>query len=189
MRDESLSRGIMTLCMAGAIAVLGVNLQWQHLSSFLMTDVMAGVHQQRLRQGLRQAKIIAKPTVRLVVDLSDRRVYVYSNLTLNASYDLAVGQKGWETPTGTFKVLTMQENPTWQHPITGKTIPPGPGNPLGARWIKFTSQDYLEIGFHGTEQESSIGKAVSHGCLRLRNRDIVQLYQLVSPGTPVVVRL
>jgi len=180
MRDESLSRGIMMLCMAGSVAVLAVNVQWQSLSSLVVNSAR--------QQDPKQVKVAKKTDTLLVVDLSDRRVYLYSNHILKASYGIGVGQKGWETPTGKFKILAMQENPAWQHPITGDTISPGSGNPLGARWIKFTARDYLEIGFHGTDQESSIGKAVSHGCLRMRNRDIIKLYQQVAPGTPVVVR-
>jgi L,D-transpeptidase ErfK/SrfK len=125
---------------------------------------------------------------RLVVDLSDRRVLLYRNQQLRSSYPLAVGQPGWETPLGTFKVFQMQQNPVWKHPITGTVISPGPDSPLGSRWIGFWSDGKSLIGFHGTNQEDLIGQAVSHGCLRMRNRDIIALYEQVTLETTVTVQ-
>ncbi|MBD2083632.1 L,D-transpeptidase [Coleofasciculus sp. FACHB-542] len=125
----------------------------------------------------------------LVVDLSDRLVYVYRDDRLQASYPVAVGQLGWETPTGSFQVLQMNQNPAWRQPITGEVIPSGANdNPLGDRWIGFWSDGRHQIGFHGTNEEHLIGQAVSHGCLRMRNQDIRMLYQQVAKGTLVLVR-
>jgi lipoprotein-anchoring transpeptidase ErfK/SrfK len=124
----------------------------------------------------------------LVVNLSDRRVYVYDGKQLEVSYPLAVGQEGWETPTGSFNVIELQKNPKWLHPITREVVPRGPSNPLGERWIGFWADEKTHIGFHGTNQEDLIGQAVSHGCLRMRNRDVIALYDKVSEGTPVIVR-
>ncbi|HIK17768.1 MAG TPA: L,D-transpeptidase [Leptolyngbyaceae cyanobacterium M33_DOE_097] len=126
--------------------------------------------------------------LRLVVDLSDRTVYVYRNEAKMAQYPLAVGQSGWETPLGEFKVNRMKRNPVWRHPITGEVIPSGDRNPLGRHWIGFTSNAGFEIGFHGTYREDLIGQAVSHGCLRMRNKDVEALYQQTKIGTPVTVR-
>ena len=125
---------------------------------------------------------------RLVVDLSDRRVYVFNRERQVASYALAIGQKGWETPTGKFQVIQMQQNPQWVHPITGEVVRSGPKNPLGKRWIGFWTDGHGQIGFHGTAQEQLIGRAVSHGCLRMRNQDVEALYKQVQIGTPIVVR-
>ncbi|MCL6435893.1 MAG: L,D-transpeptidase [Leptolyngbyaceae cyanobacterium HOT.MB2.61] len=124
----------------------------------------------------------------LVVDLSDRRVYLYQGKKLKTSYPLAVGQEGWETPTGSFEVIEMQKDPKWLHPITKEVVLPGPNNPLGKRWIGFWSDGKTHLGFHGTNQEDLIGQAVSHGCLRMRNKDVIALYNQVSEGTPVKVR-
>lgn len=125
----------------------------------------------------------------LVVDLSDRLVYVYHDDRLQASYPVAVGQLGWETPTGSFQVLQMNQNPAWRQPITGEVIPSGANhNPLGDRWIGFWSDGRHQIGFHGTNEEHLIGQAVSHGCLRMRNQDIRMLYEQVAKGTLVLVR-
>lgn len=126
-------------------------------------------------------------TIRLVVDLSDRLVYVYKNDAVLVSYPIAIGQDGWETPQGTFSVMHMQENPVWRHPITGEWIPPGENSPLGTRWIGFWSDGLHQIGFHGTNQTDLIGQAVSHGCIRMYNSDIQDLYQYVALGTPVSI--
>ncbi|MCA1992743.1 MAG: L,D-transpeptidase [Coleofasciculus sp. S288] len=124
----------------------------------------------------------------LVIKLSDRRVYVYQGDQLQTSYPIAVGKQGWETPTGTFQVRQMIRNPSWQHPWTDEVVPPGPGNPLGSRWISFWTDGRNEIGFHGTPNEELIGQAVSHGCIRMRNQDVQALFEKVSVGTPVTVQ-
>ena len=125
---------------------------------------------------------------KLVVDLSDRRVYVYQRDRVQSSYLLAIGRSDWETPTGNFQVRQLEKEPTWQHPISKIPVPPGPKNPLGARWIGFWTNGIYHIGFHGTNQEGRLGEAVSHGCLRMRNEDIMALYDRVAVGTPVQVR-
>ena len=124
----------------------------------------------------------------VVVDLSDRRAYVYHSDVVIASYPIAVGKKGWETPTGTFQVTYKQHNPIWRHPITNKVFAPGTDSPLGDRWIGFWSDGHNEIGFHGTPDTQVMGTAISHGCLRMRNPDVRLLYQQVSVGTQVIVR-
>ena len=124
----------------------------------------------------------------LTVDLSDRTVYLYRDRKLMASYRVAVGQPGWETPVGSFRIRQMVKNPVWQHPITDEIFPPGDVNPLGARWIGFAADEHMKLGFHGTTGESSIGQAVSHGCLRMKNRDVTALFSQVSLGTVVTVR-
>lgn len=125
---------------------------------------------------------------RLVVFLSARRLEVYKGQKFELSYSLGVGQEGWETPQGDFRVSQMFQNPIWQHPITKELVPPGPQNPLGSLWIGFWTDGRHQIGFHGTNEEELIGQAVSHGCLRMRNQDIEALYKLISLGTPVMVR-
>lgn len=131
---------------------------------------------------------VAKNGIRLIVDLSDRRVSVYHDQQLVNSYPVAIGQAGWETPGGSFQVLEMQPDPKWQHPITGEVILPGSQNPLGKRWIGFLVAGRTHLGFHGTNQEDLIGQAVSHGCIRMRNQDVMALYDQVALGTSVEVR-
>jgi lipoprotein-anchoring transpeptidase ErfK/SrfK len=81
----------------------------------------------------------------------------------------------------------MVKDPAWQHPWNGKIFPPGPNNPLGVRWIGFWTDGKNTIGFHGTPNERVMGQAVSHGCVRMRNPDVVALFELVKVGTTVVV--
>jgi L,D-transpeptidase ErfK/SrfK len=124
---------------------------------------------------------------RLVVRLSERRVYVYQGDEMKVSYPVAVGRAGWETPRGKFKVLRMEKNPAWKNPWTGDVIPPGKNNPMGERAIDFHTDGRNYAAFHGTPNESSIGQAVSHGCIRMRNADIRTMYDMVAEGTEVLV--
>nr|WP_324616421.1 L,D-transpeptidase [Lusitaniella coriacea] len=124
---------------------------------------------------------------RLILRLRDRRVYYYIGDEILFSYPVAIGRKGWETPTGQFSILQKIPHPTWQHPFTQEIVPPGPENPLGVRWIGFWTDGQNYIGFHGTPNEELIGQAVSHGCVRMRNTDITALFEKVKLGTPVIV--
>ena len=124
---------------------------------------------------------------RLVLRLRERRVYLYQGDEIMVSYPVAVGKKGWETPTGSHQVLQMIEKPTWEHPWNNTIVPPGPENPLGERWIGFWTDGKNSIGFHGTTAENLIGQAVSHGCVRMKNEDIIALFSRVQLGTPVIV--
>lgn len=130
---------------------------------------------------------VPKGEAHLLLRLSERRLYRVRNGVVLASYPVAVGRADWQTPTGTFAVFQKRSHPAWEHPFTGTVVPPGPDNPLGARWIGFWSDGHHAIGFHGTPQADLIGQAVSHGCVRLRNEDIIALYEQVSLGTRVVV--
>lgn len=129
----------------------------------------------------------AEEEVRLVIRLKKRRVYVYRGEELDVSYPIAVGKNGWETPKGDFKVLEKKKDPSWQNPFTGEVIPPGIDNPLGVRWIGFWTNGKNSIGFHGTPNEGSVGRAASHGCIRMFNKDVQKLFDLVQVGTPVSV--
>ena len=123
----------------------------------------------------------------LVVSLQSRQLKLYQQDELILSFPVAVGQDEWQTPVGYFKITHMEKEPAWRHPITGEVIEPGPDNPLGARWIGFWSDGQSQIGFHGTNQEDLIGQAVSHGCIRMRNQDIRDLFEQVRIGVPVTV--
>ena len=129
----------------------------------------------------------AEQTVRLRLSLSERRVYVYRGNTVEASYPVAIGRAGWETPPGEFSVFSQIVDPGWTNPFTNEVAPPGPDNPLGERWIGFWSDGNNVIGFHGTPNRDSVGKAASHGCVRMYNEDVRALYEVVAIGTPVTV--
>ena len=125
---------------------------------------------------------------RLEISLSHRKVTLYHYNKVIKSYPVAVGKAGWETPRGNFKVIDMQEKPDWINPLTGEAIFGGdPENPLGNYWIGFWTNGTNWIGLHGTTSPNSIGQAASHGCVRMYNKDIAELFAKVSPGTPVKV--
>lgn len=125
---------------------------------------------------------------RLEISLSRRKITFYRQNTPIKSYPVAVGKAGWETPQGNFTVLEMWQNPTWINPLTDEAIAGGdPENPLGRRWIGFWTDGINWIGLHGTSNPKSIGKAVSHGCVRMHNKDIEELFAKVKPGTPIRV--
>ena len=139
----------------------------------------------------------------LVLDRRRRRLEVVENGVVLKRYPVAVGMPGWETPVGRFQVIEMATNPVWKHPANGNVVPAGPANPLGSRWIGFhrdcrtrrgfNGQDELVVtgcataGFHGTPNRASVGQAASHGCVRLYDENVQELYDLVKVGTPVTV--
>jgi lipoprotein-anchoring transpeptidase ErfK/SrfK len=131
------------------------------------------------------------PTTRIELSLSQRRVTLYQGDQMLKSYPVAVGMPGWETPVGTFEIRTMYENPAWRHPFEGYVVPSkDPKNPLGSRWMGFWKDDNGWAGFHGTADfmRPSIGTAASHGCVRLYDEDAIEMYSLVSVGTPVIIK-
>lgn len=136
----------------------------------------------------------------LELRLSERRLYVHQREKETKTYPVAVGRPGWETPVGHFEVIRLVKDPIWVVPDiidpatgrrredAGQSIPPGPDNPLGDRWIGFVMlAGNNTIGFHGTPNPESIGQAASHGCVRMYNEDIRELFEMVQMGTPVVV--
>lgn len=123
----------------------------------------------------------------LVLRLGQRRVFVQQGDQMVASYPVAIGKQTTPTPTGEFSVFEMVENPVWQSPWTGEVRSPGADSALGLRWIGFARMPNGVIGFHGTPTVSSIGRAASNGCVRMRNEDVLALFNLVQVGTPVRV--
>lgn len=126
----------------------------------------------------------------LTVDRGTNKLRLYKNLKLVKTYTVSVGKGGYETPAGTFTIQNKQVNPTWSVPnsawagsLAGKVIPPGPGNPLVARWIGFNGS----VGFHGTSDLGNIGGAASHGCVRMVPSDVIDLYPRVDVGDTVHV--
>lgn len=138
------------------------------------------------------AQIVEIPTseesVRLEIQRSAHRVTLYRGEVAFKNYPVAVGRPGWETPLGDFEVFQMMRNPAWKHPLNGKVFPAGdPKNQLGQYWIGFSTRGELLVGFHGTPQPETVGKPVSHGCVRMYGGDIAELFHLVSLGTAVRV--
>jgi len=113
----------------------------------------------------------------------------YKGAKLVRTFGVATGQAVYPTPTGTFSIVDMQLNPWWLPPDSAwakgeKPIPPGPGNPLGTRWMGLSAPG---VGIHGTPDDASIGYSVSHGCIRMHIPDAEWLFHHVQIGTPVVI--
>jgi hypothetical protein len=126
-------------------------------------------------------------TIRLVLRLQERQLYVYQGEEAIATYPVAVGRPDTPTPTGEFQIFEMLENPAWKNPRTGEIEPAGANGSLGTRWMGFVNMPNGVIGFHGTPNRASIGSAASHGCVRMRNEDAEALFRQVEIGTIVIV--
>jgi lipoprotein-anchoring transpeptidase ErfK/SrfK len=127
---------------------------------------------------------------RIVVSLSQRTLRLVRDGKVVKSYRIAIGQPAHPTPTGDYEIIQKQVDPTWFPPDSPwaeglGSIPPGPGNPLGTRWIGTSAP---AIGIHGTYADSSIGTAASHGCMRMHIPDVEELYEEVSLGMKVSIR-
>ncbi len=130
------------------------------------------------------AKPTADPIKRVVlVSVADRKLAVIENGIVIATFPVAVGAAVSPSPTGEFQIVSRVANPTYYHP--GTVILSGKDNPVGTRWVGLSQKGY---GIHGTNAPRSIGHAASHGCIRLRNRDIEKLFTMVRVGDVVQIR-
>jgi hypothetical protein len=116
----------------------------------------------------------------IVVSLEDRKLALVEDGRVKKVYAVAVGKPSTPSPVGAFTIERRVVNPTYQH--NGKTVLPGPGNPVGTRWMGLSKHGY---GIHGTNEPNSIGKAASHGCIRMAKADLEQFYELVAEGDTV----
>jgi len=137
-----------------------------------------------------------KPEPYLLLKLNERKLYLMNSEKEPPvdSYKVAIGQPKWPTPTGHFQINQMVVNPDFlvfdfnkPDSKTRGRVPPGPNSPLGLRWISFAFAHGWNIGFHGTAKTEVLGMAVSHGCVRMSNPDVVRVYDKVKIGTPVIV--
>ena len=119
----------------------------------------------------------------VLVSLVDRKLAVIENGVVIATFQVAVGAKVSPSPTGEFTIVSRVTNPTYYH--RGTVIPAGKDNPVGTRWVGLTLKGY---GIHGTNAPGSIGHAASHGCIRLRNRDVERLFTMLRIGDRVQIR-
>jgi lipoprotein-anchoring transpeptidase ErfK/SrfK len=120
---------------------------------------------------------------RIVISIPAMTLELVENSELVKSYRIAVGKRSTPTPTGTFQIASMVKEPTWYGP-RGEIAKPGPKNPVGTRWIGLDRKGY---GIHGTNAPGSMGRAASHGCIRLRNADAEDLFQRVRVGDQVEI--
>ena len=148
------------------------------------------------RSPIRLSFAVLKPAVAadalgpaVVILRSSNKLRLYAGAKLVRTLGVATGQSAYPTPTGNFEIVTMQRNPWWYPPPSdwaadSDPVPPGPGNPLGTRWMGISAP---YVGIHGTPDAASIGYSASHGCIRMRISDAEWLFQHVEVGTPVFI--
>jgi len=119
----------------------------------------------------------------IVISIPDRRLAVLESGAVVRIYPIAVGSTRTPSPDGDFVIINRAKDPTYRH--GDAEIAPGKDNPLGSRWMGLSLKGY---GIHGTNMQNSIGKASSHGCFRMRKKDVEELYTLMQVGDAVTVR-
>ena len=134
-------------------------------------------------QTMDENSVELKPTRLILVSIPDRKLALIEDGKVVKVFPVAVGKESTPSPAGTFTVKTRVTNPTYYH--TGKVIPAGPQNPLGSRWMGLSEKGY---GIHGTNEPKSIGKAASHGCIRMAKKDLEELFPMVKVGDTVEIR-
>jgi lipoprotein-anchoring transpeptidase ErfK/SrfK len=159
----------------------------------------AGI-ENALRYGVRPPMLLATKPVTpkvtpatigpvIVISRHANTLFLYDGANLVRSFGVATGRAQYPTPTGQFSIVDMQRNPWWRPPTSDwakglQPIPPGPGNPLGTRWMGTSAAG---VGIHGTPDAASIGYSASHGCIRMQIPQAEWLFEHVRIGTPVVI--
>jgi lipoprotein-anchoring transpeptidase ErfK/SrfK len=143
-----------------------------------------------IRPGVTTDQLADRYPYAITVDRANFRLRLFKRLRLMKAYTIAVGRVGLETPAGLYHVQTKAVNPAWTVPnsawagsLAGRVIPPGPDNPLKARWLGI----YDGAGVHGTDNIASLGTAASHGCIRMAIPDVIELYDQVPVQTPIYI--
>jgi L,D-transpeptidase ErfK/SrfK len=137
---------------------------------------------------LNAAAVKSEPVI--VIHRGANRLYFYKGTRLVRIFPVATGQAIYPTPLGRFQIVVKEKNPWWYPPTQDawarglKPVPPGPGNPLGTRWMGLSAPG---VGIHGTSEPWSIGHSESHGCIRMQIPSAEWLYNRVRVGTPVFI--
>ena len=131
------------------------------------------------------------PRVGIVINIPEMRLFYFIPRSgLVRTFPIGIGDTDWPSPIGKFKIIEKRPNPTWYIPASlqekygVKVMPPGPDNPLGDHWLGLSASGY---GIHGTNIPWSVGRLVTHGCIRLYPEDIQVLFSTVGHGTPVEI--
>jgi lipoprotein-anchoring transpeptidase ErfK/SrfK len=147
---------------------------------------------RRVQPAVTTAQLAAKYPAYIVIDRATFKLRFYDHLKLSKTFEIAVGMEGLETPAGLHKIEWEQVNPPWYVPkkawagaLAGTVVPPGPADPLKARFMSFEGG----AGIHGIDpsEYSTIGHDASHGCVRMRIPDVIDLYNHSPVGTPVYI--
>jgi L,D-transpeptidase catalytic domain/Putative peptidoglycan binding domain len=174
----------------------GLKLDGERLGDRVAT-ALTSLDDRSVRASIRRVepKVTLKDLARkydtvVTIERGAYRLRLFKKLKPVATYPIAVGQAGLETPAGRYTVQNKAVNPSWHVPnsswagaLAGRVIPPGPENPIKARWMGI----YDGAGIHGTDAVGSIGTNASHGCIRMLIPDVVELYDKVPVGAPVYI--
>ena len=196
--DEFGSRDLVRGARGGDVKVLQQQLRDRGFKRTKVSGVYDALTERGVRNyqrvhGIKQSGVFGPNTRtkfvgRIVVNLSKFRVSIIRDGKAVVTFPIAHGTSQYPTPTGDYRIVNKQSNPTWTPPPDSSwakglgPIPPGPGNPLGTRWMG-TSAPY--VGIHGTPAAGSIGTRASHGCIRMKIPDAEALYEEVAVGMPV----
>jgi L,D-transpeptidase ErfK/SrfK len=153
--------------------MLKVEDQWKRLAAIASVVLMATA------EALAQDKQ-ARPARRIVVSIPDRKLAVLESGKVVRVFPTAVGKPSTPSPAGAYTIIQRLTDPTWYY--EGKVVRPGKANPLGTRWLGLSVSGY---GIHGTNAPASIGHNVSHGCIRMKNSDVEQLFEMMAIGDSV----
>jgi lipoprotein-anchoring transpeptidase ErfK/SrfK len=153
-------------------------------------DRSVAVKATKIKPKVTTEELASKYPSIIIVNRSAFTLHLYENLQDTQDYRIAVGMAGLETPAGQYAIQDKQVDPYWHVPdsdwagsLAGQVIPPGPSNPIKARWMGI----YNGAGIHGTDADYSLGTAASHGCIRMAIPDVENLYDRVDIGTPVYI--
>ncbi len=188
------SSGLNTVAAKTGVTVQNEQLGGRivHALTGASTSRTVAVPTQIVQPKVTTAQLASQYPAYIVVDRSSFQLRFYEHLKLAKTYEIAVGMEGLETPAGLHKVEWKEENPPWLVPnkawagaLAGTTVPPGPQDPLKARFMSFDGG----AGIHGIDpsEYSSIGHDASHGCVRMRIPDVIALYSRTPVGTPVYI--
>jgi lipoprotein-anchoring transpeptidase ErfK/SrfK len=149
-----------------------------------------GIALAQANQAAASGEYLQKPQVQapasskrlVLVSIPDRKLVLIEDGTVKRIYPVAVGKPTTPSPAGQFSIVRRVSDPTYSH--HNKVVAPGPKNPVGSRWMGLSAKGY---GIHGTNEPNSIGKAASHGCIRMSKADLEELYSLVQVGDAVEI--
>ena len=142
----------------------------------------AGVQPEKEKDAPAETKKTEEP-LKVHINLAARSLALYKGAEKIRLYPIAPGTASSPTPVGYYKILEKDVNPTWTDPDSGISIPSGPDCPLGYRWMTLKGN----YGIHGTNNPASVGSYASHGCVRMYEKDVEALFDLVEVGTPVEI--
>ncbi len=166
------------------LAPLRKGADWALVAALLLfADTRALPNDNRATETPSESARDNTPDRRIVISIPDMKLALIEDGRVLKIYPVAVGALSSPTPTGQMRIINKLLAPTYYHP--GQIIRPGKSNPLGGRWLGLSKRGY---GIHGTNVPSSVGKAASHGCIRMRKRDVEELFECVRVDDVVEIR-